>query len=175
MRVLVRGAKSAPLAALRNQVRAADRDVPLYDVQRLADRDAVSVGPTRFYTVLATAFAIIAVALGAIGVYGVLADTVSRRRRELGIRVALGAAPRTLVRNVLADGARLAAAGVGIGLVASFWTGRALRALLVDVGERDPVALAAAAVIFAAVALIASLGPAARAVRADPIEALRAD
>jgi putative ABC transport system permease protein len=175
MSVLVRGAKSAPLAALRNQVRAADPDVPLYDVQTLADRVAVSVGPTRFYTVLATAFAIIAVALGAIGVYGVLADTVSRRRRELGIRVALGAAPRTLVGNVLGDGARLAAAGIGIGLLASFWTGRALRALLVDVGERDPVVLAAAAVIFAAVALIASLGPAARAVRADPIEALRVD
>ena len=64
---------------------------------------------------------------------------------------------------------------LAIGLLASFWTGRALRALLVDVGERDPIALAGAAVVFATVALIASLGPAARAVRADPIEALRAD
>lgn len=175
MSVLVRGKTLAPLAALKNQVRAIDPDVPLYDVQTLADRVAVSVGPTRFYTVLASVFAIIAVVLGAIGVYGVLADTVSRRRRELGIRVALGATPRTLVSNVLADGARLAAMGVGIGLLASFWTGRALRALLVDVGERDPIALAGAAIIFGAVALIASLGPAARAVRADPIEALRAD
>jgi len=175
MAVLVRGKTSAPLAALKNQVRAIDPDVPLYDVQTLADRVAVSVGPTRFYTVLATVFAIIAVVLGAIGVYGVLADTVSRRRRELGIRVALGAAPSTLVRVVLMDGARLAIVGVAIGLLASFWTGRALRALLVDVGERDPIALAGAAVIFAAVALLASLGPAARAVRADPIEALRAD
>ena len=175
MAVLVRGKTSAPLAALKNQVRAIDPDVPLYDVQTLADRVAVSVGPTRFYTVLATVFAIIAVVLGAIGVYGVLADTVSRRRRELGIRVALGAAPSTLVRDVLMDGARLAIVGVAIGLLASFWTGRALRAILVDVGERDPIALAGAAVIFAAVALLASLGPAARAVRADPIEALRAD
>ena len=175
MAVLVRGKTSAPLAALKNQVRAIDPDVPLYDVQTLADRVAVSVGPTRFYTVLATVFAIIAVVLGAIGVHGVLADTVSRRRRELGIRVALGAAPSTLVRDVLMDGARLAIVGVAIGLLASFWTGRALRALLVDVGERDPIALAGAAVIFAAVALLASLGPAARAVRADPIEALRAD
>jgi ABC-type lipoprotein release transport system permease subunit len=89
--------------------------------------------------------------------------------------VALGAAPARLVRSVLADGARLAVIGVGIGLLASVWTGRALRALLVDVGERDPIALAGAAVIFGAVALLASLGPAARAVRADPIEALRAD
>ena len=175
MAVLVRGKTSAPLAALKNQVRAIDPDVPLYDVQTLADRVAVSVGPTRFYTVLATVFAIIAVVLGAIGVYGVLADTVSRRRRELGIRVALGAAPSTLVRDVLMDGPRLAIVGVAIGLLASFWTGRALRALLVDVGERDPIALAGAAAIFAAVALLASLGPAARAVRADPIEALRAD
>jgi len=175
MAVLVRGKTAAPLAALKNQVRAMDPDVPLYDVQSLADRVAVSVGPTRFYTVLATVFAIIAVVLGAIGVYGVLADTVSRRRRELGIRVALGAAPRTLVRDVLMDGARLAIVGVAIGLLASFWTGRALRALLVDVGERDPIALAGAAVIFGAVALIASLGPAARAVRAEAIEALRAE
>jgi ABC-type antimicrobial peptide transport system permease subunit len=65
--------------------------------------------------------------------------------------------------------------GVGIGLLASFWTGRGLRALLVDVGERDPLSLVGAAVLFAGVALLASLGPAARAVRADPIEALRAD
>jgi len=147
----------------------------VYDVQSLSDRVAVAVGPTRFYTVLATVFALIAVTLGAIGVYGVLADTVSRRRRELGIRVALGAAPRTLVGGVLADGARLAAGGVGIGLLASFWSGRVLRALLVDVGERDPIALVGSAIIFAAVALLASLGPAARAVRADPVEALRAD
>ena len=175
MAVLVRGKRTAPLAALKNQVRAIDPDVPLYDVQTLADRVAVSVGPTRFYTVLASVFAIIAVVLGAIGVYGVLADTVSRRRRELGIRVALGAAPSTLVRDVLTDGARLAAVGVALGLLASFWTGRALRALLVDIGERDPIALIGAAVLFTIVALIASLGPAARAVKADPIEALRAD
>jgi predicted permease len=176
MSVLVRGAgPNAPLTAIKSVTRAADPDVPVYDVQSLSDRVAVAVGPTRFYTVLATVFAVIAVTLGAIGVYGVLADTVSRRRRELGIRVALGAAPRTLVSGVLADGARLAAGGVAIGLLASFWSGRALRALLVDVGERDPIALVGSAVIFAAVALIASLGPAARAVRADPIEALRAD
>ena len=164
--VLVRGRATAPLAALKNAVRAADPDVPLYDVQSLAERVAVSVGPTRFYTVLASVFAIIAVALGAIGVYGVLADAVSRRRRELGIRVALGAAPSTLVSGVLADGARLAAIGVGMGLLASFWTGRALRALLVDVGERDPIALVGSALVFGVVALVASLGPAARAVRA---------
>jgi putative ABC transport system permease protein len=175
MSVIVRGRATAPLAALKNAVRAADPDVPLYDVQSLAERVAVSVGPTRFYTVLASVFAIIAVALGAIGVYGVLADAVSRRRRELGIRVALGAAPSTLVSGVLADGARLAMIGVAMGLLASFWTGRALRALLVDVGERDPIALVGSAIVFGVVALAASLGPAARAVRADPIEALRAD
>ena len=175
MTVLLRGPTTPPLTTLRNTVRSIDADVPLYDVQSLAERVAVSVGPTRFYTVLASVFAVIAVALGAIGVYGVLADAVSRRRRELGIRVALGAAPRTLVGGVLADGARLAAIGVAAGLVASFWTGRALRALLVDVGERDPIALIGSAAIFGLVALLASLGPAARAVRADPIEALRAD
>ena len=175
MSLLVRGQRSIPLTAIRASIRAVDPDVPVYDVQSLEDRIAVTVGPTRFYTVLASVFAIIAVVLGAIGVYGVLADAVSRRRRELGIRVALGAAPRTLVSGVLMDGARLAALGVGVGLLASFWTGSALRALLVDVGARDPISLIGSAVIFGLVALIASLGPAARAVRADPIEALRAD
>ena len=176
MSVLVRGSGGvAPLGAIKSVTRAADPDVPVYDIQSLSDRVAIAVGPTRFYTVLASVFAIIAVTLGAIGVYGVLADTVSRRRRELGIRVALGAAPRTLVGGVLMDGARLAGVGVGVGLLASVWTGGALRALLVDVGARDPIALGGSAVIFAVVALVASLGPAARAVRADPIEALRAD
>ena len=175
MSLIARGKTTAPLGVLRSAVRAADPDVPLYDVQSLADRVAVTVGPTRFYTVLASVFAIIAVVLGAIGVYGVLADAVSRRRRELGIRVALGAAPSTLVGGVLADGARLASVGVVIGLVASLWTGQAIGALLVDVGERDPIALLSAAAVFGVVALAASLGPAARAVRADPIEALRAD
>jgi putative ABC transport system permease protein len=175
MAVLVRGKRAVPMTALRSTIRAVDPDVPVYDVQSLADRVAESVGPTRFYTVLASVFAIIAVALGAIGVYGVLADAVSRRRRELGIRVALGAAPKTLVGGVLMDGAKLAAVGVGVGLLASFWTGSALRALLVDVGARDPISLVGSAVVFGVVALIASLGPAARAVRADPIEALRAD
>ena len=76
---------------------------------------------------------------------------------------------------MLADGARLAVVGVVVGLVASLWTGQALAALLVDVGARDPIALGTSAVVFTLVALAASLGPAARAVRADPIEALRAD
>jgi ABC-type antimicrobial peptide transport system permease subunit len=176
MSVLVRGSGGvAPLGVIKSVTRAADPDVPVYDIQSLSDRVAIAVGPARFYTVLASVFAIIAVTLGAIGVYGVLADTVSRRRRELGIRVALGATPRTLVGGVLMDGARLAGVGVGVGLLASVWTGGALRALLVDVGARDPIALGGSAVIFAVVALVASLGPAARAVRADPIEALRAD
>jgi ABC-type antimicrobial peptide transport system permease subunit len=149
--------------------------VPVYDVRSLADRVATRVGPRRFYTVLASIFAILAVVLGAIGVYGVLADTVSRQRRELGIRVALGATSRTIVVRILTDAARLTTIGLAIGLLASFWTGRGLRALLVDVGERDPLALAGASALFAVVALTASLGPAVRAVRVDPVEALSTD
>jgi predicted permease len=173
--VFVRGRDAPPLISLRNGVRTVDATVPLYDVQPLAERIRASVAPTRFYAVLASLFAVIAVTLGAIGIYGLLTDTVIRRRRELGIRVALGASPRTVVGNVVGDAVRLTAFGVGIGLLASVGAGRWLRALLVDIGERDPVALGGAAAVFTLVALSAALAPAIRAVRVDPIEALRSD
>ena len=173
--VFVRGRDAPPLVSLRSSVRTVDATVPLYDVQPLATRIRASVAPTRFYAVLASVFAVIAVTLGAIGIYGLLTDAVIRRRRELGIRVALGASARTVVGDVIGDAARLAALGVGVGLVASLGAGRWLRALLVDVGERDPIALGGAAVVFTLVALSAALAPAIRAVRVDPIEALRSD
>ena len=173
--VFVRGRDAPPLLALRNSVRTVDATVPLYDAQPLAARIRASVAPTRFYTVIASVFGAIAVTLGAIGMYGLLTDAVIRRRRELGIRVALGASARTVVGGVVGDAVRLAAAGVGIGLLASVGAGRWLRALLVDIGERDPIALGGAAAIFIVVALCAALPPAIRAVRVDPIEALRSD
>ena len=145
------------------------------ELQPLATCIRASVAPTRFYTILASVFAVIAVTLGAIGIYGLLTDAVIRRRRELGIRVALGASARTVVGNVVGDAVRLAAFGVGIGLLASVGAGRWLRALLVDIGERDPIALGGAATVFTLVALLSALAPAIRAVRVDPIEALRSD
>jgi ABC-type antimicrobial peptide transport system permease subunit len=156
-------------------VRAVDPTVLLYDTQPLSARIRASVAPTRFYTVLASVFAVIAVTLGAIGIYGLLTDTVIRQRRELGIRVALGASARAVVGSVVRDAVRLAAVGVAVGLLASVGAGRWLRALLVDVGARDPVALGGAALVFTVVALVAALPPAIRAVRVDPIEALRSD
>jgi predicted permease len=173
--VFVRGRDAPPLSSLRGSVRAVDATVPLYDVQPLATRIRASVAPTRFYAALASVFAVIAVTLGAIGIYGLLTDAVIRRRRELGIRVALGASARSVVGDVVGDAARLAALGVGVGLVASLGAGRWLRALLVDIGERDPIALGGAAAVFTLVALLAALAPAIRAVRVDPIEALRSD
>jgi putative ABC transport system permease protein len=173
--VFVRGREAPPLRSLRNSVRTVDATVPLYDTQPLAARIRASVAPTRFYTVIASVFAVIAVTLGAIGIYGLLTDAVIRQRRELGIRVALGASARTVVGSVVGDAVRLAAVGVGIGLLASLGTGRWLRALLVDIGERDPLALGGAAAVFTVVALGAALPPAIRAVRVDPIEALRSD
>jgi putative ABC transport system permease protein len=173
--VFVRGREAPPLRSLRNSVRTVDATVPLYDTQPLAARIRASVAPTRFYAVIASVFAVIAVTLGAIGIYGLLTDAVIRQRRELGIRVALGASARTVVGSVVGDAVRLAAVGVGIGLLASLGTGRWLRALLVDIGERDPLALGGAAAVFTVVALGAALPPAIRAVRVDPIEALRSD
>ena len=173
--VFVRGRDAPPLISLKSSVRTVDATVPLYDVRPLAERIRASVAPTRFYAVLASVFAVIAVTLGAIGIYGLLTDAVIRRRRELGIRVALGASARTVVGDVVGDAARITAVGVGIGLLASVGAGRGLRALLVDIGERDPIAIGGAAAVFTLVALSAALAPAIRAVRVDPIEALRSD
>ena len=204
--VFVRGRDAPPLISLKSSVRTVDATVPLYDVRPLAERIRASVAPTRFYAVLASVFAVIAVTLGAIGIYGLLTDAVIRRRRELGIRVArlkrsgqtstlnsarsatamagvldhaalpkLKASARTVVGDVVGDAARITAVGVGIGLLASVGAGRGLRALLVDIGERDPIALGGAAAVFTLVALSAALAPAIRAVRVDPIEALRSD
>jgi putative ABC transport system permease protein len=134
-----------------------------------------SLAPTRFAMALLTAFAVLALVLSAVGLYGVIAYTVSQRTREIGIRVALGAEPKRVARLVIGGGLRLAAGGVVLGAVVAAVITRALTSLLYAVTPADPVTFAIIVPLVAAIAVAASYVPARRALRIDPTEALRAD
>jgi len=116
-----------------------------------------------------------ALVIAAVGLYGVIAHTVERRTREVGIRIALGADARSLLGLVVAEGLRLVAAGVAIGLVAAAIGGRAMQTLLVGITPADPLTYAAVVALFAATACAALIIPARRALRVDPLIALRAE
>jgi putative ABC transport system permease protein len=124
---------------------------------------------------LLATFAGLAVVLAAIGVYGVLAYLVGQRTQEIGVRLAIGAAPRDVVRLFVREGAALAGVGLGIGLVAALGAARVLSAMLFGITARDPLTFASVAVALAAAASIACYVPARRAARVDPMEALRAE
>ena len=134
-----------------------------------------ALAPTRFAMALLGAFAVVALVLSVVGLYGSIAYTVSQRTREIGIRIALGATPRAVMGLVLSDGVRLALFGVTIGLAAAGATTRALTSLLYAVTPGDPVTFVVIGGLVALIALLASYIPARRAVRIDPVEALRAD
>ena len=113
--------------------------------------------------------------MAAAGLYGVISYTVAQRTQEIGVRVALGADPRSVIRLIAVDGLRLTAIGIAIGLVAALAAGRALRSVLFDVSPADPVTYAAVVAIFAATACAALVVPARRALAVDPLTALRAE
>ena len=124
---------------------------------------------------LFVSFAVVALVLAVAGIYGVLAGAVTERTREIGVRTALGATPRAILVMVLLQGARLAAAGLVLGLIGALSLGRFLQSLLYGVGTADPLTLASVALLLGAVALAACLLPAMRALAIDPIAALRAE
>ncbi|HTD59642.1 MAG TPA: ABC transporter permease [Gemmatimonadaceae bacterium] len=134
-----------------------------------------SLAPTRFAMALFVAFATVALVLATVGLYGVISYGVVQRTREIGVRVALGAEPAAVTRLVVANGLRLAIAGIGLGAVAAIGAGRALSGMLFGVSAADPATLVAITVLVVAIALFASYVPARRALRIDPSEALRAE
>jgi putative ABC transport system permease protein len=132
-----------------------------------------SVTPRKFNLTLMTIFACVALALAAIGIYGVVAYSVTQRRHEIGVRVALGAQQRDIVRLVLGEGARLAVLGAVLGLVAAAALTRFMSSLLFGVTARDPLTFFVVAAILVCVAATACCIPARRAMRVDPMIALR--
>jgi len=167
------GATAAIVPALREAVRSVDADQPLFDVGLLDERIDLSLSGRRVPMQLLGLFAIAALLLAAIGIYGVLAFGVAQRTGELGVRVAIGADRGRIVRLVLADGGRLIAAGLLAGIVCAVALGRLLRNQLFGVDSVDPVSLGAVVLVFAAIAMFACWVPARRAARIDPIRALR--
>jgi ABC-type antimicrobial peptide transport system permease subunit len=173
--VLTTGDAAALAPAARRAVAGLDAGLPVVEVETMTAIAHRSLWLPRLYGVLFGAFAGAAVLLAVVGVYGVIAYAVAQRVRELGVRVALGARPRDVARLLLADGARLAALGLGLGLPLTLAATGALRSTLHGVSPRDPAVLLATTVLLAAAALLATWVPARRAARVDPITALRAD
>jgi putative ABC transport system permease protein len=132
-----------------------------------------SLGQRRLSMILLGAFSAIAMLLASIGIYGVLAYSVTQRSRELGIRMALGAARGRVLRLVIGQGMALAGIGIGVGLVGAFALTRLLASQLYSVTPTDPLTFTAVSLLLASIALVATLVPALRATRVDPVVALR--
>ncbi|MFZ0638088.1 MAG: ABC transporter permease [Candidatus Acidiferrales bacterium] len=160
------------VSAVRAQVTALDKGVPVYQVATMDQLLSRSVSPERFNLFLLGLFAVLALTLAAVGIYGVLSFGVSQRTHEIGIRIALGAHPRDVLRLIVRQGMKLVLAGLAIGIVASLALTRFMSALLFDVSATDPVTFAGVAGLLLLVALAACYIPARRAMRVDPMEAL---
>jgi putative ABC transport system permease protein len=171
--VRTQGNPSALAGALREQIRAIDSALPVAEVRPMSEVIGSSIAQPRFRTALLSLFGAAALLLAAIGIYGVLAYTVAQQTREIGIRMALGANPARVLRLVLARGLRLAGAGTVIGVLAALLLTRLLGSLLFDVSASDPLTFAAVTGLLLAVALLACYVPARRAMRVDPMVALR--
>jgi len=158
---------------VRREVRALDKDQPVSEVMTGGDLLRSSVGSELLGLDLVGAFAVLALLLATLGVYGVVSCSVAQRAHELGIRAALGASAADLLRLVLGEGMRLTGFGLGVGLAGALALARLLESLLFGVTVRDALAYVAAAALLAGVALGACSLPARRAARADPMAALR--
>jgi putative ABC transport system permease protein len=163
------------IAAVKREVRALDADQPIGQITTMDQAIASSLATRRLTMVLLAAFAFLALVLASVGLYGVMALTVTQRTRELGIRMALGAARTNIFRLVLGHGISLVGVGVVVGLLGAIAVGRALMSLLYNVGALDTGAVVTAIISLTVVALIACCVPARRATRVDPIVALRTE
>lgn len=163
------------LPALRSTVRHLDPDVPVANFASLERTVDDSLQQPRFTAILLATFAVLAFALASVALYGVVSYSVGQRRREFGVRIALGAERRDVVAMVLGEGLSLTLVAIGVGLAGALTLTRFARNLLFDVSPADPVSFGAATVVLAVVALAACLGPARRATRVDPVDALRAE
>ncbi|HEY7235654.1 MAG TPA: FtsX-like permease family protein, partial [Gemmatimonadaceae bacterium] len=159
--------------SVRDAIHSVDKDIPLSNVKSMDDLLESSLGQRRLSMILLGAFSAIALVLASIGIYGVLAYSVTQRSRELGIRMALGAARGRVLRLVIGQGMVLAVIGIAIGLVGAFALTRLLASQLYSITPTDPATFVGVGFLLAAIALLATLLPALRATRVDPVVALR--
>jgi predicted permease len=162
-------------APVRQVVREMDPNLPVAEVRTMDDVVGAAMSTPRFTGVLLSIFAVLALALSAIGIYGVLSYVVSLRTREIGIRVAIGAGRGEVLRLILSSGLLLALSGVGIGILIAAWATGFMSGLLHDVRPSDPVTFVGVGLGLTVVAVLASLIPAWRATRVDPVVALKAE
>jgi len=165
----------AVLPAVRRELRALDAGIALANVSTMDDAMARSMAGDRLITVLLGAFAALALLLAAVGIFGVLSYAMAQRTRELGIRLALGAQRRDVLRLVARETAPMVAGGVVVGLIAALGLTRFVRAILYEIQPTDPATFAGVAITLSLVAVVASLVPARRASRIDPVTAIRND
>jgi putative ABC transport system permease protein len=168
-----RGDTASVLSQARQQVQALDPSIAVRSLMPMDQYVSDARAPMRFNLILIGIFGAIALVLASVGLYGVMAYSVSQRSHELGIRMALGAAPRDVLRLILGHGVRLTMLGAGLGLLVSLAATRALSSLLFGVSATDPLTFAVVPIALAAVALLACYIPARRAMRVDPMVALR--
>ena len=167
------GEPEAMTSAVRSAMQDIDKDLPLYDVRPVNEVISESVAPRRFNMLLLGIFAGLALVLAAVGLYGVISYSVSQRTHEIGIRMALGASHKSVLRLVVGQGMALALIGVAIGVIASFFLTKFIATLLFGVSATDPVTFVAISVLLIGVSIMASLVPARRAMKVDPMVALR--
>lgn len=167
------GNSQSALTALRNELQRMDPTLPLYDVQTLSEHMNVPLFPFRMAATVLGSFGILAIILAAIGIYGVMSYVVAGRTREIGVRIALGAARRDVLLLIIRQGMTLAIIGLGIGLLIAFGVAQLLAKLLFGVSPVDPLTFVGVSVLLALVAALACYIPARRATKVDPLAALR--
>ncbi len=167
------GNATALAPAVRQAVWSVDKDQPIEDMRTMDERIGTFAAPRRFYGMLLAVFAAIAVCLAAVGVYGVISYSVSQRRHEIGVRMALGAGRREVLGLVLRQGVSMSAIGIAAGIAGALAVTRLLSNLLYGVRAADPITFAAVSLLLGLVVLAACYVPARRAVRVDPLVALR--
>jgi putative ABC transport system permease protein len=175
LHVRTAGEPRAMLALVLREVQALDASLPLYNIKTLEEQKSSSLYTSRMAATLLTVFGLLALGLAAVGLYGVMAYAVNRRTREIGIRLALGAQSKDVLRQVLVEGMCIVTIGLALGLVGAVAATRLVAGFLYGVTATDPVSFAGAALLLAGVALLANYLPARRASRTDPLVALRCD
>jgi putative ABC transport system permease protein len=169
------GAPESLVPAVRREVNSIDPELALADIKTMEQLMSESLGRSRYQGVLLGIFAVVALTLAAVGIYGVIAYAVSQRTREIGIRIALGAQKRDILKLIVRQGMILSVIGVAVGVGASLALTRFLSSLLFGVSSTDPLTFTSVVLLLIGVALMACFIPARRATKVDPMVALRAE
>jgi ABC-type antimicrobial peptide transport system permease subunit len=174
--LFIRTSSDDPLTAsgaLRAAVRQVEKNAPIFGIAPLEQVLGTYLTQRRFQTSLLTGFSVVALLMAAVGIYGLIQYSITTRTREIGLRLAIGAQAGDIFRMVIGEGLMLSVTGVALGLVGALWLGRAGSSLLFGVTASDPLTFAAVSLLLTAVAMAACYFPARRAMKMDPIRALR--